>query len=162
MAVHPRDKSEEVARKFQSIMFGNPHFSFSITTLPDDTKQTIRYWINYWKENHDVLMNSEFEPQKVSNYYPVIKVENKQKTIHTVYADYTLSLPLVVDRPIDIINSKESLLLNFVVGDQGIKYNYEIYKHLGKRVAEGEEKSNRKKTLEFAVPEGGFVRILPD
>ena len=162
MSVHPRDKSEDVARKFQSIMFGNPHLSFFISTLPEDTKQTIHFWLNYWKENREVLMDSEFEPQKVSNYYPVIKVENKQKTIYTVYDDYTLSLPSVLDRPIDVINSKETLLLNFVVSREGSVYNYEIFNHLGESIERGELKTKRKNTLEVTVPVGGFIRVLPN
>lgn len=162
MGVHPRDKSEEVARKFQSILFGNPYLSFFTTTLPEDTKQTIRFWLNYWKENRHVLMESEFEPQKVSNQYPIIKVQNKEKIIYALYSDFTLNLPLIVDRTIDIINSKETTLLNFTVSDQGATYNYEIYNHMGVLTQHDELKTKRKNTVEFEVPEGGFLRILPN
>lgn len=161
MAVHPRDKTKDVARKFQSVMYGVPHLSFFTGTLPEATKQTIRFWLNYWKENYHVLMDAEFEPQKVANLYPVIKVESKVKTIYTVYDDYILSLPTVVDRPIDIINSKETLFLNFVVSKKGNSYKFEIFNQLGVSVEQGIMKSKRNNTLEFTVPEGGFVRIKP-
>lgn len=162
MAVHPRDKSEEVARKFQAIMFGVPHLSFFVSTLPADTKQTLKFWLNYWIENKDVLMNSGFEPRKVANHYPAVKVENGQKTIFALYGEYTFSLPTVVNHPIDVINSKETQLVSFVVTQPGTIYNYEIFNHLGVSLEKGSEKTKRKNTLEFTVPIGGFIRFSPN
>lgn len=161
MSVHPRDKSTEVARKMQSIMFGIPHLSFFVSTLPEDTKQTIRFWLNYWRENQHVLMESEFEPENVANYYPIIKVQDTKKTIYTVYGDYSLSLPSSISHPVDVINSKASLTLDFFVA-QGTVYNYEIFNHMGERVEKASRKSKHKNTLEFSVPEGGFIRFIPD
>ncbi len=162
MGVHPRDKSEDVARKFQSIMFGNPHLSFFTTTLPDDAKQTIRFWLNYWKENHEVLMESDFEPQKVANMYPVIKVKGDEKIIYALYGNYTLSLPLVVDRPIDVINSKETTQVQFLVNEDGNTYKYEIFNHLGDMVEQGDLKVKRKNSIQIEIPEAGFIRFLPN
>jgi alpha-galactosidase len=162
MGIHPRDKSEDVARKFQSIMFGNPHLSFFTTTLPDDAKQTIRFWLNYWKENHEVLMESDFEPQKVANMYPIIKVKGDEKIIYALYGDYTLSLPLAVDRPIDVINSKETTQVQFLVNEDGNSYKYKIFNHLGDMVEQGDLKVKRKNSIQIEIPEAGFIRFLPN
>lgn len=162
VGVHPRDKSEEVARKFQAILFGNPHLSFFTTTLPEDTKETIRFWLDYWKENRKILMESEFEPMQVANQYPIIKAANEAKIIYGLYADYNLSLPLVVEQPIDVINAKESSLISFVVNHDGSGYDYEMYNHMGQLVAQDHLKTKRKNTIEVEVPSGGFIRFLPD
>lgn len=162
MGVHPRDKSEEVARKLQAILFGNPHLSFFTTTLPEDTKETIRFWLDYWRENRKILMESEFEPMQVANQYPIIKVASEAKIIYGLYADYNLSLPLVVEQPIDVINAKESSLISFVVNHDGSGYDYEMYNYMGQLVAQDHLKTKRKNTVEVEVPSGGFIRFLPD
>ncbi|MDO8930355.1 MAG: hypothetical protein Q7W54_15385, partial [Bacteroidota bacterium] len=69
--------------------FGNPYLSFYVATLPQDVKQTIRFWLDYWRKNYKVLFEGSFEPMQVSRFYPVVKVENDQKIIYTVYEDYT-------------------------------------------------------------------------
>ena len=107
-------------------------------------------------------MDSEFEPRKVANYYPAVKVENEQKTIFALYGEYTFSLPMVVSHPIDVINSKETQLVSLVVTQPGTIYNYEIFNHLGVSLEKGSEKTKRKNTLEFTVPVGGFIRFMPN
>ncbi|MGQ8335222.1 hypothetical protein ACUNWD_01650 [Sunxiuqinia sp. A32] len=160
MGVHPRDKSIEVARKFQAIMYGNPYLSFYITTMPEDNKQTIRFWLEYWKKNYDVIMKGDFEPIKVARQYPAIHVENKTKSIYTLYEDYTLALPYSMTKTLDVINSKESELLNFVISQPGMEYSYEIYNHLGAMTEKDILKTKRKNTVEFLIPSGGFIRFL--
>ncbi len=160
MAVHARDKCAEVARKFQSVMFGNPYLSFFVTTMPDDTKKTIRFWLNFWQENYDLLMRSDFEPMKVAQQYPVIKVENENHLLYAVYEDYTLSLPLTIDKQIDIVNSKESQQINLVISQPGIVYHYQVLDHKGDVVTDDQIKTKKTNTLEFLVPEGGILRFF--
>lgn len=107
-------------------------------------------------------MESEFEPMQVANQYPIIKVANEAKIIYGLYADYNLSLPLVVEQPIDVINAKESSLISFVVNHDGSGYDYEMYNHMGQLVAQDHLKTKRKNTIEVEVPSGGFIRFLPD
>ncbi len=159
LGVHPRDKSPEVARKFQAIMYGNPYLSFYNTTMPLDNKQTIQFWLKYWKTNYEVLMKGDFKPMKVSRNYPAIKVENQTKTIYTLYENYTLSLPLVLEKELDVINAKESQTVNFISSKAGILYKYSIYNHFGKSIEEGTLKTKKKNSVEFLVPEGGFIRF---
>ncbi len=161
MGVHNRDKSPDVARKFQSIMYSNPYLSFFQTTMPPDNKQTIKFWLEYWKTNYEVLLKGDFKPMKVSRNYPAIKVENNSKIIYTLYEYFTLNLPLILEKELDVINAKESQLVNFISSKAGLFYNYTIYNHLGISTENGTLKTRKKNTVEFLVPEGGFIRFHP-
>lgn len=161
VAINPREKADEIARKLQSVLFGNPYLSFYITTLPQDSKQTIRFWLNYWKKNYKVIFEGTFEPMQVSRFYPVIKVENDQKIIYVLYEDYTVNLPIVLDSPIDVINSKATETVNFLLSKPGVQYNYEIFNCKGESREKGVIKGKSKNAFDFLIPSGGFVRITP-
>lgn len=159
VAFNPREKPEDVARKIQSVLFGNPYLSFYISTLPEESKQTIRFWLNYWKENHKVIFEGSFQPMQVSQFYPVVKVEDEMKIIYMVYEDYTLNLPLTLNSPIDIINSKTSESIRLLSGKAGVEYNFEMFNCKGVSVEKGILKTKNKNNIDLLVPSGGFVRI---
>jgi len=161
VAINPRESTEDVARKLQSVLFGNPYLSFYTTTLPESSKQTIRFWLDYWKKNYDVIFEGEFEPLQVSRFYPVIKVDNEKKMIYSVCEDYTINLPIRLDKTIDVINSKAIGNIHFQLGKPDSQYNYEMFNCKGELVEKGFVKSKNKNSVDFAVPTAGFIRITP-
>jgi len=98
---------------------------------------------------------------QVSRFYPVIKVENDQKIIYVLYEDYTVNLPIVLDSPIDVINSKATETVNFLLSKPGVQYNYEIFNCKGESREKGVIKGKSKNAFDFLIPSGGFVRITP-
>ena len=161
VAINQRESEEDIARKLQSVLFGNPYLSFYVTTLPEASKQTIRFWLDYWKTNHKVIFEGSFEPMQVSRFYPGIKVENDQKIIYMVYEDYTINLPVVLNKPVDVINSKTVGNIQFLVNKADAHYNYEIFDCKGVSTEKGIVKCKSKNAVDFAVPTAGFIRITP-
>lgn len=161
VAINPREKVEDIARKLQSVLFGNPYLSFFIATLPQDSKQTIRFWLDYWKKNYKVIFEGDFEPMQVSRFYPVIKVENEQKIIYMLYEDYTVNLPLVLQSTLDVINSKITPEIRFQLSKNVVQYNYEIFNCQGVSTEKGVIKNKNKSSIDFSVPVAGFIRIMP-
>ena len=159
VAINPREKCEDIARKLQSVLFGNPYLSFFMTTLPQESKQTIRFWLDYWKKNYKVIFEGNFEPMQVSRFYPIIKVENEKKEIYMIFEDYVINLPINMDVPIDVINSKVTENVNFMLSKPGVQYNYEIFNCRGVSTEKGIIKSKNKNTVDFVVPSAGFIRI---
>jgi len=161
VAINPRERAEDVARKLQSVLFGNPYLSFYVTTLPKDSKQTIRFWLDYWKKNYKVIFEGTFEPLQVSRFYPVIKVENSQKTIYMMYEDYTFNLPVVLNSPLEVINSKVTETVHFLLNKPGVQYNYEIFNCKGESKVKGIIASKSKNSVDLLVPSAGYIRITP-
>ena len=161
VAINPRESEEDIARKLQSVLFGNPYLSFYATTLPEASKQTIRFWLDYWKKNHKVIFEGSFEPMQVSRFYPGIRVENEQKIIYMVYEDYTINLPVVLNKPIDVIHSKTTGNIQFLMNKADAHYNYEIFDCKGVSAEKGIVKCKNKNAVDFVVPTAGFIRITP-
>jgi len=161
VAINPKELVEDIARKLQSVLFGNPYLSFYVTTLPEASKQTIRFWLDYWKKNHRVIFEGNFEPMQVSRFYPVIKVENEQKLIYMLYEDYTINLPVTLIKPIDVINSKISGNIKFLLNKPDARYNYEMFDCKGVSMEKGIVKSKNRNAIDFVVPTAGFIRITP-
>lgn len=158
VAISPNDKPTDIARKLQAVLFGNPYLSFYITTLPVESKQTIRFWLDYWKKNYKTIVEGEFEPMQVSRFYPIIKVEDDRKMIYMLYEDYTINLPVNLTRPIEVINSKMTGNVQFMLSKPGLLYHYEMFDCLGNSVEKGSLKS-KKNTVDLTVPPAGYVRV---
>ena len=161
VAFNPKEKAEDVARKIQSVLFGNPYFSFYVTTMPQDQKETIRFWLDYWRKNYKVIFEGDFEPMQVSRFYPVVKVENEKKSIYMLYEDYTVNLPIALSSTIDVINSKTTKDIHFLLSKSGVEYNYEIFNCKGGSIEKGVIKSKNKNSFDFQVPSAGLIRITP-
>lgn len=161
VAINPSEKPEEIARKLQSVLFGNPYLSFYVTTLTPEAKQTIRFWLDYWKKNYKVIFEGNFEPMQVSRFYPVIKVENENKLIYMIYENQVVNLPLVLNTPMEVINSKASETVNFMLSKLGVEYNYEIFDCRGASKLKGIIKGKNKNSVDLLVPSGGYIRITP-
>ncbi|MFY9152821.1 MAG: hypothetical protein WAO52_12450 [Prolixibacteraceae bacterium] len=158
VAVNPREKVQDIARKIQSVLFGNPYLSFYTTTLPQDSKQTIRFWLDYWKQNYKVIFDGEFEPMQVSRYYPVLKVSDENKIIYMLFDDYTVNLPLDFNYTIDVINSRSKEDVHFQFSRSATQYHYEIFNCMGISTEKGIV-GNKKNSVDFTVPVAGFIRI---
>lgn len=158
VAINPNDKPIDIARKLQAILFGNPYLSFYITTMPPESKQTIRFWLDYWKKNYKTIVEGEFEPMQVSRFYPIIKVEDERKIIYMLYEDYTINLPVNLAKPIEVINSRVTGNVQFMLSKPGLLYQYEMFDCLGNSVEKGSLKS-KKNTVDLTVPSAGYIRI---
>jgi hypothetical protein len=161
VGITEHETAEDIALKIQSVLLGNPYLSFYMTTLPEESKQAIRFWLNYWKENYRVIFDGDFEPMSVSQFYPLVRVDNDQKTIDMLYENYPINLPLTLNSTIDVVNSKKTTEVQFLVSKPGLRYDYEIFNCLGKSLEKGEIKTRNKNLLVMNVPAAGFIRITP-
>jgi alpha-galactosidase len=159
VAINSREKSEDIALKLQSVLFGNPYLSFFTTTLSEDSKKTIRFWLDYWKRNYKVIFEGTFEPLQVSRFYPVIKVEHAEKTIYMLTEEYSVNLPVSPNSTLDIINSKTTESINLFIGRPGLQYAYEIFDCKGVSKEKGILKTKNRNLVDVLVPTAGFIRV---
>ncbi len=162
VAFNPKDKVEDVARKIQAVLFGNPYLSFFNTTLPAESKQAIRFWLKYWSSNYDVLFDGTFKPVQVSRFYPVVISRNARKSIYVQYEDYTLNFPDIWTQPTDIINSTRNPIVSFLTEKSDLTVSFEIFNCLGNKIDGGTFKTKNKSKIDFNVPVGGLIRISPN
>jgi len=78
-----------------------------------------------------------------------------------LYEGYTINLPIVLNKSIDVINSKTTGNIEFLLNKPDVQYNYEIFNCKGMSIDKGIVKSKNKNAVDFAVPTAGFIRITP-
>jgi len=159
MGIHPKDPPVDVALKFQSILFGAPYISYFSYTLPENLRETLSFWIRYWKSNVVYLMESDFEAYDPVHRYTVVKAGNETKQIVVYYArTEPFDLGYFNFEMADLINSSNSPLIYFRGRPTG-KVDYIIQDHTGKYVSRGTVKF-KKEVASLEVPIGGFARLI--
>lgn len=159
MGIHPKDPAVDIARKFQTILFGIPYISYFSYTLPDEVRETLGYWIKYWKANTTYLIESDFNAYNPVQRYPVLKGGDEVKQIVIFYDRVEpFDLGNFNFEQADIINSSDYGYIS-IKGTPTGKVDFITYNHKGIYVERGTVKFKRDlATLE--IPSGGFARLF--
>jgi alpha-galactosidase len=159
MGIHPKDPPVDLALKFQSVLFGAPYISYFSYTLPENLRETLSFWIRYWKTNSEYLLESDFEAYDPVLRYTVLKGGNETKQIVVFYArTEPFDLGYFNFEMADLINSSNYPFLS-IKGNPTGKVDYIIHDHMGRYVDRGTLRFKREgATIE--VPIGGFARLI--
>lgn len=82
---HPEDQVEHAALQILNIIFSVPQISVRLNEIPQEHKEMVAYWIQYWNENRATLLQGEFQPHYPDGLYPVITSVGEEKAITAVY-----------------------------------------------------------------------------
>lgn len=159
MGIHPKDPAVDVAKKFQSIMFGIPYISYFSYTLPEDIRETLSFWIRYWKTNSTYLIESDFAAFNPVLRYPVLWGGNETKQIVIFYDRVEpFDLGYFAFEEADVINSTKDAYVS-IKGTPTGKVDFITYNYKGVYQNRGTVKFKQNiATLE--VPPGGFTRLI--
>lgn len=159
MGIHPRDPAIDVAKKFHSVMYSNPYVSYFSYTLPQETYETLKFWISYWKSNVSFLVESDFKAYSPSERYPAIIAGNEMKQILTVYNRIEpFDLGFFDFEMADIINSSDYPYISFKGTPTG-RVDYITYDHKGVYSDRGALRFRRDVAV-IEIPRGGYARLI--
>jgi alpha-galactosidase len=159
MGIHPKDPPVDVALKFQSILFGAPYISYFSYTLPENLRETLSFWIRYWKTNSQYLLESDFEAYDPVKRYTILRAGNETKQIVVFYArTEPFDLGYFNFEMADLINSSNYPFLS-IKGKPTGKVDYIIQDFTGKYLSRGTLKFKREIAV-LEVPIGGFARLI--
>ncbi|MBN1767783.1 MAG: alpha-galactosidase [Prolixibacteraceae bacterium] len=159
IGIHPKDPAVDVAKKFQSVLFGTPYVSYFSYTLPEEVQQTLRFWITYWKSNAHYLTESEFKAYNPVQRYTVLIGGNTMKQILVFYnrvAPYDFGY--FNFEMADVINSSNYPFVS-VKGKPTGKIDFITYDHKGVYVDRGTLKFKNDVAL-IEIPIGGYSRLI--
>ena len=98
---------EKAALQILNILFSVPQLSVRLNEMPPEHLDMIKFWLTYWKENKETLMNADFFPSNPVSNFPVLTARNEKEQITAVYEDIVIDMPENIEK-IDIINAKAS------------------------------------------------------
>ncbi len=103
---HYEEPVESAALQILAILFSVPQLSVRLGDIPDDHREMVAFWTDYWRRNREVLLDGAFAPRAPLANYPRLDACSTEKCIVAVYQDLVVELdgePLP-DR-IDVINA---------------------------------------------------------
>lgn len=103
---HHTDPVEVAALQILNILFSVPQLSVKLNEIPDEHKEMVKFWIRYWNENREVLLDGDFVPVNPSANYPMIASSTPEKTIVGLYNDMVVPLKQASYERIDVVNGK--------------------------------------------------------
>jgi alpha-galactosidase len=155
---HADDSVESAALQILNILFSVPQLSVRLDRIPDNHLEMVKFWIGYWRENRDVLLDGDFIPFNPSAVYPKIMTTTKTKTIVALYNDENVSLAGIEWENFDVVNAKSSeFVILDLTRDLG-NVTVESYTCLGNPVKK-RTISLKKGVYRFDVPASGLLTI---
>ncbi|MEZ5198625.1 MAG: alpha-galactosidase [Bacteroidales bacterium] len=155
---HKEDPVESAALQILNILFSVPQLSVKLDSIPEDHFQMVKFWMSYWKENRDVLLEGEFVPLQPGSLYPVLRSSLNNKEIIALYSEQVVTIRNPDLTEIDIVNAKgsTSVILDFEI-DFG-KAEVQIIDCMGLLVQEFSQNFTAK-TAKILVPPSGILKI---
>jgi alpha-galactosidase len=155
---HENEPVEAAALQILNILFSVPQLSVRLDRVSEQHRQMIKFWIDYWKDNRNILLDGEFMPENPSALYPVILSRADRKTIAAAYGNVFVSVKGTEFDHLDMVNAKISETVVLDMKEALGRANIQIFDCLGNIV---EERSRRldKGVFKFHVPPSGLLRI---
>jgi alpha-galactosidase len=156
---HYAEPVEIAAFQFLNIIFSVPQVSLRLEDIPDDHREMIRFYTDYWNRNRSVLLDGKFEARYPLANYPLLIGYDEEKQIVAAYSDVVILLDAA--RPterIDILNAKPSERVTVEVAQTLGRYRRTITDSQGK-VRDTGDVYLQEGAHSFAVPASGMIAL---
>ena len=157
---HYEEPVEIAAFQLLNVLFSVPQVSVRLADIPADHFAMIRFYIDCWRKNRDVLLDGDFQVYAPLLNYPLVSGRSAEKGIVALYHDQVIDLSAAdrSRRQIDVINAKNSRRIVLDVPERMGAYQVVI------RNSRGVETSRREVDLKpglvsFETPVSGLLSL---
>ena len=88
---HRDEPVESAALQIVNILFAVPQISLLLNTLPEQHLEMARFWLSFWREHRDVLLDGKLMPLHPEAMYPLVIATTPTKRIAVMYADTVIN-----------------------------------------------------------------------
>lgn len=144
------DTPENAALQFVSILFSVPQISMRIDKLPESHYKMLKYYISFWKEWRDVLLDGKLTAENPESEYSIVSSVLGDKSVITAYTKN------VID-----VKTKSTVVVNGTAGESFIIKNakgkqYKVVNCMGKEIETGCFDSD---ICEINIPTAGMIFV---
>ena len=144
------DTVENAAQQFVNILYSVPQVSMLINNLPVDHIDMLKFYIKFWKEHRDILLNGKLTAENPENEYSSVRATVDSTEIIT---PYTNNLVRVLEKTAIIVNgTKRNVLV--IKGAKGCKGK--VVNCLGEKISSIEIHED---LIEVDVPRAGQIYL---
>jgi len=144
------DPAESVALQLGSVLFGVPQISVRLDEISEDQKRALAYYLNFWTEHRDILLNGTLYAASPATTYSQAYAEKDGEAVAVAYEDRVIRGPW---NKLSAVNCSAGNHL-YLDGFAGKKFRVTDCK--GEHVSDGMIYSDVEK---IAVPAGGIVYV---
>jgi alpha-galactosidase len=111
---HPDDPVESAALQLLNVLFSVPQISVLLDEVPPEHVDMLRFWLGFWREHRDVLLDGALAPRNPEALYPVVLSRTDAKEVAAVYGDAVVGLEEEVPLTLLLVNGtlKERVVLD--------------------------------------------------
>ena len=147
---NPEDTVESAALQFAHILYSVPQISMRAESLPADHMKMLKYYISFWLEWKEVLLDGKLTAKNPESYYSQACSASEDRAVITVYSDRIVE----IDKPETVVvnaSGEKSLIVKNAAGKK-----YRIVNCMGEELKAGEITMSME---EIAVPMSGMIFV---
>ncbi|OKP94971.1 glycoside hydrolase family 36 protein [Paenibacillus sp. P46E] len=110
---NPQESSAAAALQFINVLFSVPQISVRLDRLPEEHTAMLTFWLSFWREHRDVLLDGRLEPQHPELLYPLVTARTTRKWVIAAYHDTVI--PITGNMPELVIIVNGTLLSRLVL-----------------------------------------------
>lgn len=145
------DTVESAALQFASVLYSVPQISVKLDGLPEDHKKMLEFYLSFWLENRDTLINGKLIAANPESIYSIVCAEKDGNAIFTAYTDTVIDCT-PYSKIIAVNSSRKSSLI--IKGADG--KSYKTVDCMGNILETG---SINAALCEINVPLCGMIRV---
>lgn len=109
------DTVESAAMQLVHVLFSVPQISVRLGEIPAAHSSMLKFYLNFWREHRDVLLDGEFLPEEPGMLYPVVQAKTREKLVAACYSGRFVDIRGRVPDTVLVVNGtmNEELLINF-------------------------------------------------
>ncbi len=101
---HIDDSVESAAMQIIHTIFSVPQVSVLLDKIPKDHKEMIKFLLQFWRQNRDVLLDGELIPAEPGMLYPSVCARTDKKFLAAWYSDTCVSINEKIPPELILVN----------------------------------------------------------
>ena len=154
---NPDDTPDSVAHQIICVLFSVPQISILLDQIPESHRKVLRFWLSYWNENRDILLDGDFFADTPEHLYTQVRSVKNGKIIAAAHGNPMLTIDQ--EGKIDFINNMggDTLLIcaNKTIGEK----RYRILNCMGDEIESGKHDLTVG-CHSFKVPQCGILQLF--
>ncbi|WNS45421.1 alpha-galactosidase [Paenibacillus sp. MMS20-IR301] len=110
---NPEESPESAALQIINVLFAVPQISVRLAALPEQHMLMLAFWLAFWREHREVLLEGRLEPLHPELLYPLVIARSERKWVFAAY--YDTVLPLTGEWPEQVLVINGTLYTRLVL-----------------------------------------------
>lgn len=153
---NPDDTVESAAHQIICTLFTVPQISVLLDRIPESHRKMLKFWMTYWNENKDVLLNGDFSADSPEHLYTQVRATKNGHTVAVAHGNPVLDVR--ENEAVDLINATGGDILIIRAAKTLGEMQYRVLDCMGNETASGRVNLTAG-VHDFRVPECGILQL---